>query len=123
MSNVINWFEIPAKDFSRACKFYEEVLNGTVQQMDAENGMQMGFLPGSTQGEVGGAIVKGEGYEPSKTGSLVYLNGGEDLSAPLARVETAGGQVTMPKTAIGENGYIARFIDTEGNNVAIHSMS
>lgn len=123
MSNVINWFENPTKDFDRACKFYEEVLKGTVQQMDGENGMQMGFLPGSTQGEVGGAVVKGEGYEPSKTGSLVYLNGGEDLSTPLARVETAGGQLTMPKTAIGENGFIARFIDTEGNNVALHSMS
>ena len=124
MANVINWFEIPAKNFSRACKFYEEVLNGTVQVMDAgEMPIQMGFLPGFEPGNgVGGAVVHGEGYEPTTTGSLVYLNGGDDLSAPLGRVEQAGGQVVMPKTAIGENGFMAQFIDCEGNRVALHSM-
>lgn len=123
MSNVINWFEIPAKNFDRACSFYEKVLDGTVQVMDnSENPMQMGFLPGTGPGTVGGAIVKGEGYEPSNTGSVVYLNGGDDLSTPLNRVEKAGGQVLMPKTAIGENGFVAHIMDTEGNRVALHSM-
>lgn len=28
----------------------------------------------------------------------------------------------MPKTSIGENGFMAHFIDTEGNRVALHSM-
>lgn len=125
MANVINWFEIPAKNFSRACKFYEQVLNGTVQVMPAgEMPLQMGFLPGYEPGNgVGGAVVAGEGYEPSSAGSVVYLNGGEDLSGPLSRVEAAGGQVVVPKTSIGENGYIAHFIDCEGNRVALHSMN
>jgi predicted enzyme related to lactoylglutathione lyase len=30
--------------------------------------------------------------------------------------------VVMPRTSIGEHGFIARFVDTEGNAVAIHSM-
>jgi predicted enzyme related to lactoylglutathione lyase len=38
-------------------------------------------------------------------------------------VEGAGGQVIMPKTNIGENGFIAMFMDTEGNRVALHSMN
>jgi predicted enzyme related to lactoylglutathione lyase len=29
----------------------------------------------------------------------------------------------MPKTSIGENGFMAHFTDTEGNRVALHSMS
>ncbi len=123
MSNVINWFEIPAKNFNRACSFYSEVLDGPVQQMDENGGIKMGFLPGHTQGGVGGAIVTGEGYEPTESGAVVYLNGGDDLSVPLARVEKAGGKVLMDKTAIGENGFIARFVDTEGNRVALHSMA
>ena len=127
MANVINWFEIPVKNFDRACKFYEEVLDGTVQVMEMEmNGVieKMGFLPGyNPQEGVGGAIVEGTGYEPATTGSLVYLNGGNDLQSPLSRVESAGGKVLLPKTGIGENGFVAQFTDTEGNRVAFHSMS
>jgi len=125
MANVINWFEIPAKNFERACKFYEAVLGGTVQKMETPNmPVTMGFLPGyeAGTGSAGGAVVAGEGYEPSQTGSLVYLNGGDDLAGPLSRVEEAGGQVVVPKMGIGENGFIAQFIDTEGNRVALHSM-
>ncbi len=125
MSNVINWFEIPASNFDRACDFYSKVLGGTVQVMDGgENPLKMGFLPGhEAQNEVGGAVVTGEGYTPSSDGAVVYLNAGEDLTEPLSRIEEAGGKVLSPKTAIGENGFIAHFIDTEGNRVALHSMN
>ena len=124
MANVISWFEIPAKDFQRACNFYSQVLGGTVMVHDDEQSpLQMGFLPGFEPGNgVGGAVVHGESYVPSREGSVVYLNGGDDLSEPLSRVEAAGGQVVVPKTDIGENGFIAHFIDTEGNRVALHSM-
>jgi len=48
---------------------------------------------------------------------------GNDLSVPLGRVESAGGKVILPKTGIGENrGFIALFIDTEGNKVGFHSV-
>ena len=125
MSNVINWFEIPASNFERACDFYSKVLGGTVQVMEGgENPLKMGFLPGhEAQGEVGGAVVAGEGYAPSAEGSVVYLNGGNDLTESLSRVEDAGGKVLFPKTNIGENGFIAHFIDSEGNRVALHSMN
>ncbi|MCI5059249.1 MAG: VOC family protein [Flavobacteriales bacterium] len=126
MANVINWFEIPAKDFDRACKFYSEVLNGPIEMMEPLEGFdeRMGFLPGFDKSNgVGGAICWGEHYVPSTTGSLVYLNGGDDLSVPLSRVESAGGKVVLPKTAIGENGFIAQFMDSEGNKVAFHSMA
>ena len=33
----------------------------------------------------------------------------------------AGGTLVMPKTSIGPNGFMAFFIDTEGNCVAMHS--
>ena len=63
-----------------------------------------------------------KGYEPSSSGALIYLNGGEDLSIPLSRVEAAGGKIIRPKTAIGANGFMAQFTDTEGNRIAFHSM-
>jgi uncharacterized protein len=122
MANVITWFEIPAKNFERACAFYSQVLGGDIHKMDSPRGLNYGFLPGFTQNEIGGAVVQGEGYEPSNKGSVVYLNGGNDLSVALSKVEKAGGKILMPKTSIGENGFMAHFTDTEGNRVALHSM-
>ncbi len=121
MKNAINWFEIPAKDFARAKKFYESILSATVTEMPHPT-MKYGMLPADMENGVGGGIVQGEGYEPSDKGTLIYLNGGDDLSIPLSRVEKAGGKITLPKTSIGPNGFMAQFIDTEGNKVALHSM-
>ena len=82
-----------------------------------------GMLPADMQNGIGGGIVQGNGFEPSSKGALVYLNGGDDLSGPLSRVEAAGGKIVLPKTSIGPNGFMAHFIDTEGNKVALHSMN
>lgn len=121
MKNAINWFEIPANDFSRAKKFYEAVLEVTL--ILPFEGMKYAMFPSDMeQGGIGGGLVEEEGYTPSDKGSLVYLNGGEDLAVPLSRVEAAGGKILLPKTSIGNNGFMAHFTDTEGNRVALHSM-
>lgn len=122
MTNAINWFEIPATDFERAKKFYETVLNITITEMPFPHGKYGILAFDMEKGGVGGGIMQSEGFNPSKEGTVVYLNGGEDLSVPLARVEGAGGKIIMPKTSIGQNGFMAHIIDTEGNRVAFHSM-
>lgn len=121
MNNAIHWFEIPVTDFARAKKFYETILNTEMHVLEAM-GMKSAFFPADLQsGAIGGCIIQGEGYEPSQNGSRVYLNGGDDLSIPLSKVEQAGGKIVLPKTAIGPNGFMAHFTDTEGNKVALHS--
>lgn len=122
MMHAINWFEIPVTDFDRAKKFYETLFDAEVMEMPFPDG-KYGMLPCDMQnGGVGGGIVQGEGFVPSETGTIVYLNGGEDLSVALSRVEGAGGKIIIPKMSIGENGFMAHFNDTEGNRVALHSM-
>ena len=122
MTNAINWFEIPVTDFTRAKKLYETLVGMEVMEMPHPT-YKYGKLPADMQnGGIGGGIVQGEGFEPSTKGTIVYLNGGEDLSVPLAKVETAGGKIILPKTSIGDNGFMAQFIDTEGNRIALHSM-
>ncbi len=56
-------------------------------------------------------------------GVLIYLTTQTgDLNDELKRVEKAGGTVIQPKTLIAEDyGYMALFIDTEGNRIALHS--
>ncbi len=120
MTNAINWFEIPVTDFTRAKKFYETVMD--TQLFVPFEGMEYAMFPADMKnGGIGGGIVKQEGNVPSQTGALIYLNGGDDLNIPLSRVEQAGGKIVKPKTALGSNGFMAQFIDTEGNKLAFHS--
>lgn len=121
MQNLVNWVEIPVNDFNRAKTFYSKVLSLDIHEMEMF-GTTMGLFP--TDGSnVSGAIVKGENYAPSDKGVLVYLNGGNDLNTPLAKVEPAGGKVLVPKTQISpEMGYFAIFADCEGNTMAFHSI-
>jgi predicted enzyme related to lactoylglutathione lyase len=44
MANAINWFELPATNFDRAVKFYNEVLGDNLQPMDHPQ-MKMAFFP------------------------------------------------------------------------------
>jgi predicted enzyme related to lactoylglutathione lyase len=121
MAHAINWFEIPAKNLARAKAFYEAVLG--IEMITPFPDMKYAMFPADMQnGEIGGGLLEEEGYEPSQQGALIYLNGGEDLDIPLGKVEAAGGKIIMPKTSIGPNGFMGRFIDTEGNRVAFHSM-
>ncbi|MDO8903602.1 VOC family protein [Hydrogenophaga sp.] len=119
--NALNWFEIPVSDFARAQAFYEKVLGKAIPPIPM-GGTIMGFLS-DDPAAVGGALVQGEGATPSQQGTMVYLNGGDDLAPVLARVVDAGGTIAVPKTEIGNDfGFFAHFIDTEGNKVGLHSM-
>lgn len=121
MASAINWFEIPATDIERAGKFYGEILGTPLSDYPAGPGMKMKMFP--AEDGTGGAVMQGDGYNPSDSqGTVIYLNGGDDLSTVLNRVEGAGGKIALPKSGIGENGFIAFFIDTEGNKVGLHSM-
>lgn len=60
--------------------------------------------------------------QPRDNGTQVYLNAGHDLAPILVRIEAAGGKVVLPKTEITpEIGYMALFVDSEGNRVGLHS--
>ncbi|WP_209405433.1 VOC family protein [Pseudozobellia sp. WGM2] len=123
MTNAINWFEIPVKNFERAKSFYATVLAVEINEIPMPDSKYGVFPYDSDNNKVGGAIMQMNGAEPSDEGVTVYLNGGDNLATPLARVEKAGGKVLIPKTDIGENGYMAHFLDTEGNKIAFHSWN
>ncbi len=123
MTNAINWFEIPVKNYERAKKFYSTILDSVITDYEMPQCEGYGVFSYNTESNcVGGAIIKAEGYIPSTEGSLLYLNGSDDLSVALEKVEPAGGKIILPKTDIAENGFIAHFLDTEGNKIALHSM-
>lgn len=120
--NAINWFEISVSDMGRAVAFYQSVFSVTMDQQEMM-GMHMAMFPyNPMSGKASGALVKSDMHKPSTEGAVIYLNGNPDLSVALEKVAGAGGQVLMPKTQIDEEtGYMAFFLDTEGNKVGLHS--
>ena len=120
-THIANWFEVPVKDLDRAVKFYEKVFDVKLSSEEM-GGMKMALFP-FTQDAPGaaGALIKGESYEPSHAGTVVYFRV-DDIPETLRRINANGGKTVMPKTAIGQYGFIAQYEDTEGNRLAIHSM-
>lgn len=119
--NVVDWFEIPVKDMTKAKKFYSEVFGKELIDMNMPD-MEMAAFPWFNEAEnTAGSLVKSEGYEPSATGTVVYFYS-DELSVELAKVTKHGGKLLMPKTDIGEYGFIALFTDPEGNRIGLHSI-
>lgn len=120
MTNTINWFEIPTTDLDRASRFYEVMLGISLKREHfASTDMHMAVFQGKEE-SVRGALIADERRKPVADGALVYLHS-PDLDASLARTEQAGGSVVMPKTDIGDPGFIALVRDTEGNVVGLHA--
>lgn len=118
--NIVNWFEIPVADMDRAKKFYGSLLSVELQDLQMP-GMELSSFPMIQGGEYAtGALAKSENHIPTATGTTVFF-ACENVDDQLGRVESLGGKVVVPKTSIGEHGFIAHIMDTEGNKVALHS--
>ncbi|PCJ83119.1 MAG: hypothetical protein COA57_12045 [Flavobacteriales bacterium] len=115
-----HWFEIPVADFDRAKIFYETIFEVDIFPTDF-GPFKMGIFPHK---EVGCALCHGEYYTPGQDGAVVYMDASPDLQVVQDRIDAAGGQVIMAKKQISkEHGYMAMFIDSEGNRMALHSMN
>lgn len=123
-TNALNWFEIPVLETERAKKFYESILDIKMDTQDMM-GMEMTFFPfdmESMNGKVSGALVKSDMHKPGMDGTIVYLNANPTIQTVVDKIEAAGGKVIMPKTLINEQvGYMAFFVDPEGNRMALHA--
>jgi len=123
-ANMVGWFEIPVTDINRAKTFYEKIFDIKVKIQDFE-GTMMGWFPFSEDPEARGAsgsLVQNEKYyKPSSNGTLVYFSSPE-ITYELGKVEEAGGVILQEKTLINKDiGYMALFLDSEGNRIALHS--
>jgi uncharacterized protein len=124
MDNAISWFEIPTTDLDRATTFYEAIFELKLIPMDTPNLKMRMFPIANMMTGVGGALVFSGGFhKPSATdGPLIYLNANPDVQIVLDRITAAGGTIIVPKTQISpEYGYMAAFLDSEGNRIALHS--
>lgn len=119
LSNPVNWFEIPVTDIARAKAFYEAALE--IELTEHEMGpTKMAWFPMHSGGSgATGSLVQSEHHKPSQDGTLIYLSV-PSIEPALERIAAAGGATIVPKTSIGEHGFFAVFLDSEGGRVALH---
>ena len=121
MNNQINWFEIPVNNLDRAKNFYTTILSCNFQEIDSDDAKMAVFQGNMDRYGATGCLVEYSDVRPSVNGTVIYFSC-EDVDKTLNLVERSGGKVLIPKTDIGEYGYFAHFIDSEGNRVALHSV-
>ncbi len=121
MNNPVQWFEIATKDIERAKAFYSKVFNLEFQFVEMPDSKMYMFGEPDKVGSAG-CLVQSAESKPSTDGTTIYFSC-DDVAVQASKVEKAGGKLIIPKTDIGEFGFFAQFIDTEGNRLGLHSQN
>jgi predicted enzyme related to lactoylglutathione lyase len=111
--NKLAHFDIHSSDTKKSKEFYEKVFDW---KCSSYPGADEFFQISSSDGSVIGAI-SGRKYNPD----IKEIFGFEcsitvdDVEETIRLVEAAGGKTLMARTAIPRVGWIAKFLDPEGN--------
>ena len=119
--NPVRWFEIYVQDMARAKTFYESVFQVKLEDLKMPECEMWAFPMRQDQMGVAGSLVRMEGVPSGGNSTLVYF-ACQDCALEAARVARFGGRVERDKFSIGQYGYAALVVDSEGNMIGLHSM-
>ena len=121
--NSIGWFDVYVDDMDRAMAFYETVFQQQLELIGDPTGETVMRSFPANMGAYGaaGALVKSPHARPGPGGTLIYFSV-DDCAVEQARVAEAGGKVLRPKFSIGQFGWVALCMDSEGNMFGLSSM-
>ena len=125
-ADTLCWTDIPVTNLDRAIKFYSAVLAKEVRRL-SESRMEYGLLPHQEQNASGCLVVRGDSggvdNRPSANGPLIYLSVEGRLDEAVETARKNGGKVLRARQKIGEHGFRAVIIDSEGNRIALHTSA
>ena len=119
MKNPITHFEIPADNVERAKRFYEKIFDWKIEKYDKDDDywFVMTAEVGDDEwtpkepGAINGGLVK---RDKPKEPFLNYITV-DSIDKICKTIEKNGGKIIVPKTEMGDWGWWATFMDTEGN--------
>ncbi len=122
MMNPVIHFELPFKNAERATAFYQNIFGWEAKPLDPEVGPYI-FLTtsdrpipsGSPEGTINGGLYP---TSPSAPHPMIVI-GVENIKAALEKIITHGGKKVSEITELPNIGLYIRFLDTEGNQLAM----
>jgi len=113
MSSIVH-FEIPADDPQRAKNFYSKLFGWKIESWPGMDDYMMIDTFG-----LGGGLMKRRNPDQQITDYI----GVPSVDEYSMKVETLGGKIIVPKTAVPGMGYFVICIDTENNVFGIWEMN
>jgi uncharacterized protein len=118
--NPIVWCEIYVQEMDRAKRFYESVFEVKLEKLESPEIDMWAFPMTMDMAGASGALVKMDGVPSGGSGTIPYFHC-DEVAVEAERVVTAGGQIHKPKMSIGQYGFMALVVDTEGNMIGLHT--
>ncbi len=118
----VTHFHLPVDDIERARKFYQEIFDWQITDLEFERDYQMintvatdeQNMPLET-GAINGALFKREKVDESP--SVVVTVGSIDEA--IKKAQSMGGELVRPRERVLDMGYFAEITDTEGNLIGL----
>ncbi|TQK17682.1 hypothetical protein FBY40_0159 [Microbacterium sp. SLBN-154] len=115
--NPVVYFEVPVARLERAIRFYEALLECSLEPVIID-GQRMALFPVQSHAlGVTGALAEGESYSPSGSGARLYF-GVRSIGEAVGRAIEAGGSL-LDIGVLDDLSEIVDLWDTEGNRVAL----
>jgi uncharacterized protein len=115
--NRVTHFDLYADDPERAKKFYSEAFGWKFKKWEGESSMNYWLIttgPDMEPGINGGMSLREKEWMKGASIWAVTI-GVKNIDESIAKVEKAGGVITMKKMALPDVGWFANFKDPEGN--------
>lgn len=113
--NKLTHFAIHIDDMERARRFYDNVFAWSFSSYGQDDFLQIKSDKSENAELIGAMQARKYSPVPEKIIGLECTIGVENIDDTIDKVKSSGGQIIMPKTAIPYVGYVAKFLDTEGN--------
>ena len=125
-TDTLCWTDIPVTNLDRAIKFYSAILGKEVKKL-SDGGAEYGLLPHEESNASGCLCIRsdsgGVDNRPSANGPLIYLLVEGRLNEAVEAARANGGKILRARQQIGEHGFRAVIIDSEGNRIALHTSA
>ena len=121
MAGQVVHFEVPADDLERAQRFYADAFGWQLTPLPEMSYTMVQTGPTSPDGRPsetgminGGMMARGG----PATGPVITIMV-DDIDSALASVEQHGGKTAVGRQAVGDMGFSAYFVDSEGNTMGL----
>lgn len=107
--------EFSAKDAKAAGNFYSTLFGWKTEYLEEA---KYTIFDSGDDGVGGGLPELGE---LTKAGDVMVFVSTDDIDASLAKAESLGGKIMVPKTEIPMTGWFGRFSDPTGNIIGLYT--